>query len=217
MQPRQWLSRRLEAMRTSASRGATLVEYALVLSLFVVVSLGAMDFLSDSADREIDNQVDCVSERPPPPECQLVAVTTSTTLDPTPTTATTAPPVEEKAPVLIERGRTFSNPGDPWWVATQVELTLESNDDVPIISPLPGVTVRARVRLVEPGSVSPPYALLPQEFFISCTTDAAGQCELRFDVPFDDVDRLHFTYTAVDSSPPGQLPSPDNFIAVRPT
>ena len=72
-------------------RGATLVEYALILALVVVGAVASIQFLTNQSEAEVANQADCVSTRPPPPSCQARAVTTSTTAVPPETTTTLAP------------------------------------------------------------------------------------------------------------------------------
>jgi Flp pilus assembly pilin Flp len=62
-----------------SDRGATLVEYALIVALVVVASFGAIQFLTTQSEAEVATQADCVSTRPPPPSCQSRAVTDSTT------------------------------------------------------------------------------------------------------------------------------------------
>lgn len=77
------------ARRSPTERGATLVEYALVVALLVVGAIGAIQFLQREGSAEVAAQADCVSTRPPPPSCQIRAVTTSTTRDPSSPTTTT--------------------------------------------------------------------------------------------------------------------------------
>jgi len=79
------------SIRRVGVRGAALIEYALALSLFVFVSIGALEMLEDSTREEVANEFDCVSERPPPPSCQLRAVTTTTSTTTTTTTTTEVP------------------------------------------------------------------------------------------------------------------------------
>lgn len=88
-------------------RGATMVEYVLIVSLVALGGLVTVRFLTDQGSAEVADQADCVSTRPPPPSCirpivstttTVVAPTTSTTEAPTttttaaPTTTTTAAP-----------------------------------------------------------------------------------------------------------------------------
>lgn len=205
-------------MRSAASRGATLVEYALIASMFLTGSLVVFEFMNDAAEGEVANQSVCVSTRPPPAECLLSPVTTTTTLVPTPTTATTVP--DPPAPVpTAERASAMggSSAGQPWYVTQLVRVTEDSGGEIPMPIPVSGVNVRARVRLVAPGSETLPYTFVPGEFFVACVTDINGECEMRFDVPYEDVTRLWFEFTNVDSNPPGNLPNPVGNYAQRPT
>lgn len=74
-----------------AERGATLVEYSLILAVVVVVAVGAIQYMSDRGSDEVVSEADCVSTRPPPESCQRAAVTTVTTVTPSSTTSTVAP------------------------------------------------------------------------------------------------------------------------------
>lgn len=76
--------------------GATLVEYSLIVALLVVTSIGVLDFLTERANDQVNNQADCVSTRPPPPECQAPPVPTSDP-NPVPTTEPTVPPLPVEA------------------------------------------------------------------------------------------------------------------------
>ena len=197
-----------------AQRGATGVEYALLLSLVAVVSLAALEQLSDTSESEMDNQIDCVSLRPPPPECQLPAVTTTSSTTPTPTTATTAPPPPELVPTYQVVEQDESEPGEPWWFTFRVLVHTPSTDDNPIEEPVPGVTVRARVRMVDPSTTPPPLIFLPQEFFPNCTTDENGECELTFESPGEDLMQVRFEW--IESNPHTDLPDPTIISMTRP-
>jgi hypothetical protein len=73
------------------SRGATVVEYALIVAVMVAASVVAIQFLTDQGSAEVASEADCVSTRPPPESCIAAAVTTSTTVDPVSTVTTEAP------------------------------------------------------------------------------------------------------------------------------
>jgi Flp pilus assembly pilin Flp len=197
MQPRQWLSRRLEAMRTSASRGATLVEYALVFSLLIVVCMGAIDALTASASKEISNQATCVETRPPPPECEGSAIPDEVTY-PNPNVFPPAPdPSELPEEIFLVTTGTPDVEGTPsqWAVELPVSVvwTLPV-DPQPAPEPQAGVLVRAEVRITQPQS--------PQPFFAECVTDELGECIIRFDVPYSDATRLRIQLINVESNPP---------------
>jgi hypothetical protein len=52
-----------------SDRGASVVEYALVLSVLVAAALGVLPLLADAGAAAIDRQAACVATRPAPPEC----------------------------------------------------------------------------------------------------------------------------------------------------
>lgn len=194
--------------RRLRDRGATLVEYALVFALVAVVSLGAVEFLTNQSEAEINNQAECVSRRPPPPECLLTAITTTTTIVPPSITVTTVPVPEPEAPQLTILGlvRSTPNPGPPRWLEADVELTIEQPPDSGGgFAPVPGAIVRATVLLADPAD---PAVYLPDPWFVNCTTNSVGRCTLRFDVPYDDVTQIRFEVTGADTLPPTVLNGP---------
>lgn len=211
MQPRQWLSRRLEALRTAASRGATLVEYALVFSLLVVGALGAMDALTDSASEEIDNQALCVADRPPPTDseaderCHFAPTPTDViTPDPSIVPPTTAPPNPNPDVYVITAGPTDQTTDGGWTVMQPVALTVQRwSDPLPPSEPAPGIRVRARIQLKDPNTGDN----LPDPGFTDCVTDGAGECTLEYTVPFPDVLQVTLLVIGVDSpNPPDTMP-----------
>ncbi|HEX2563418.1 MAG TPA: hypothetical protein VHK25_05860 [Acidimicrobiales bacterium] len=152
-------------------RGATLPEYALALAALVVASLGAIAALERASSEEVNNQAECVASRPPPPTCQLPPIVTTTTITP-------GPPPPPPPPPPADAVGSFSNPGSaydpappgPNWQAG-ADFTLSSAG-----TPIEGAVVRVRVTGPAPFPSSPP-------FYASCTTNAAGNCRLTFDVP----------------------------------
>jgi hypothetical protein len=180
------------------SRGATGAEYALVMALVVVTSIGAIDFLTDRASDETRNQADCVSTRPPPPGCQLPPVvpttTTTTTLpgDPPPPPPDPTDPCNSEVPpaICIEPPTTTTSPLPPpnaatfpapesnnvggEWVITQSVTILDSTG-----APVPGAVVRFQLKIKNP---SPPPTYYPNAEFVECTTDAAGTSSVDFNM-----------------------------------
>lgn len=191
----------------AASRGATLVEYALVFALVMVTALGAAQFLQDESQNEIDNQAECVSMRPPPPGCLLTAITTTTTLVPPSIPVTTVPPPAPSAPIVRPAGaaRASTDPA-PRWIELDVSVMVEQPPDFGGgEAPVAGAIVRGEVRLVDPLD---PAVYLPDTFFVNCTTGAGGQCTLRFDVPYVDVTRALLEVTGVDADVEPTFPAP---------
>jgi Flp pilus assembly pilin Flp len=75
-------------------RGATMVEYVLLVAVIAGISIVAVRALSASASEEVSTQSACVSQRPQPASCSAAAVdVTSTTAAPvsSSSTTTTAP------------------------------------------------------------------------------------------------------------------------------
>jgi Flp pilus assembly pilin Flp len=85
-----------ERRGNGAQRGATLVEYALAVTAICLAITGAANVLTNAGTNELANQANCVQTRPPPPSCQIRAITTTTGSGPVstaiPTTSTTAAP-----------------------------------------------------------------------------------------------------------------------------
>ncbi len=181
----KWLQRR--AARREPDRGATLVEYALVLTLLVVVSIAAIQSLDSAARDEVANQEECVSSRPPPATCQTLILTTSTTVVPPSTTATTQPPPPPPVNAATYENTRSEVSGSSWAAITTIVLTSDG-------APLPDVFVRYRAQLITPPGPT---------FFVSCVTGADGRCELRFEVPDigQPVDTVQLTADLIDSDP----------------
>lgn len=55
-------------LRRRDERGATMVEYALLVALLAVPTIGALMLIEDSVDRQIDATADAISRRPAPGE-----------------------------------------------------------------------------------------------------------------------------------------------------
>jgi hypothetical protein len=212
MQPRRWMDERREAMRSGASRGATLVEYALVFALIAVVSLAALQFLSESASNEIENQALCVSDRPPPTDsmaderCQFAPTPTDLIApDPSIVPPTTAPPNPNPDVYAVAAGPTDQEVDGMWTIFQPVSLTVQTwADPLPPVEPAPGIRIRARIQLRDPNN---PPNNLPDPGFTDCVTDGAGECTLEFTVPFPDVVQVTLLVIGVDSpNPPASVP-----------
>ena len=222
MRPRQWIQTRFEAMRTAASRGATLVEYALVFSLLVVLSLGAVQFLSESASNEIDNQALCVSDRPPPTDaladerCRFAATPADlVTPDPNIVPPTTAAPNPNPDVYSATAGPTDQTVAGMWTVFQPVTVNRQVwSDPLPPVEPAPGIRVRARIQFQDPNN---PSQNLPDPGFTDCVTDGLGQCTLEFTVPFPDVAQVTLLVIGVDApNPPPSSALPGMATFVKP-
>lgn len=202
----QWFERRAESLRESASRGATLVEYALFLSLFVVVGLASYEFLTDAADSEIGNQADCISDRPPPAsECGFAPVPTNVvTPDPNVAPIPIGPPGMDLDVYTVAAGPSDTD-DDPWTLRLPVQVFFQTTEPPTEPAGIGGIRVRARVQMGDPNN---PGSNLPDPGFTECITDVQGECELLFTVPFDDVVDATMLVIGVDTpNPPDELPS----------
>ena len=180
-------------------------------------SIAAIELLGERSSDEVVNQADCVSMRPPPPDCQVAAVAPEFVPgDPGFTSPTTAPPIPEPPPTATVGPVTVPpDPvptGEPWLVSVAVSVAFPASE--PPLSELPPVPVRARVRLVDPAT---PTAFLPISEFVTCVTDIFGACDLEYTVPgapFPDVPALRIDQVVVDSVPPAVVNPPGVSIDV---
>jgi Flp pilus assembly pilin Flp len=184
-------------------RAATLVEYALVVSVLLVGSLAAIRGMEDSTRAEVANDFDCVSDRPPPPSCQRHPLTTTTTTTtPPPTTPPTPVPdpalntAEWTAPAYV---RSCASPLActfqvyTWSFSAGFRL-LDSN----------GSPIAARSVTIQLWDSTPPG---PERELrqVDCTTDADGACSVSA------------TGTTFLSTPGPQLRAAVTQIAGQPT
>lgn len=211
MRPRRhWLDSRIEHLRTAAERGATMVEYALVVALLAVGSLVVIDSLGAAADDEVNNQAVCVSDRPPPTDvanqCEFAPTPTDVvTPDPNVVPPTTAAPNPNPDVYAVSAGPASEVQAPTWTVVLATSLTRTVWQDPPAApEPTAGTRIRARIQMKDPNN---PSENLPDPGFTDCVTDAAGECELRFLVPFPDVDEVTVLIIGVDSpNPPADYP-----------
>ena len=188
-----------------AERGATMVEYALVFALVAVVALGAMEFLVDRSEVEINNQADCVSERPPPSACGFAPVPSDVTYpDPGFSPPTSAPPNAEEIPTF-EFGSGSEDFATGWAVLVPVRLTRAVSGDPPLPpEPLSGVRVRAAIRMEDPTNAPNELAEIG---YTDCVTASDGWCTLRYDIPYDDVDIVRLRIIGIDTTPAPDIPT----------
>lgn len=181
-----------------------LVEYALVLTLLLLGSAGAIRFLEDEAAQEVDDEAECMSMRPPPPGCQPQAVTTSTTVSGPTTTNPTTTTVLPMASLTWEDSRSEPIDADLWDAVTEPEVTAPDGDG--LNQPVLGATVRVEAVVTQPPPESTP-------FFLSCVTDETGRCELRFTTPYPGIQRIELRNAEVTAPgmEVGALPTPPAF------
>lgn len=202
--PQRWFTSRLAALRGAAARGATLVEYAMVASLLLVVSMVAIDGLTTAADGEVNNQAECVSDRPPPTGgdagCEFAPTPSDlVTPDPSFVPPTTGSPVPFPDQYTISAGPSSANTTDGWTLILPVQVFREIQEPPTDPEGAPSILVRARIQMQDPAN---PSENLPDPGFTECTTDASGECDLEYAVPFDDVDEATMLIIDVESAPP---------------
>lgn len=190
-----WLGRDRRGLRDRRGRrdrGAAVVEYALVLSLLVVASIGAAQFLEDETADEVDNQADCLSTRPPPVSCQsepLVAAGGNNQSSSGPGGGGGTPTSE---PAIIGPTVDVATAPDGARYRVTVGVDLFEDPPPPPTIPLEGVVMTAQVTI----SQSTVPSRIGEFFYVDCTTDASGHCDFDFDSRFDDVDQVSFDIVA---------------------
>jgi Flp pilus assembly pilin Flp len=194
--------------RCRGHRGATLVEYALGIALVVVVAIPAVNWLSGNADKETNNQAECISTRPPPASCQVRAAVPPApdggddeggeggeAADPCEDADGGAIPgcvPEEPPPPPLPIGATWAGragtTGSQRWV--EVDIGLSRSDSTPVA----GAQVVLRFEITEPSDLG--------SFFGDCTTNSAGVCTVRFDSPYSDVQEVQVSRQAIINTDP---------------
>lgn len=192
--------------RLRNDRGATLVEYALVLALIVVGSIGAINLLQSSAETEVNNQADCVSMRPPPAGCGYSPIPEAISFpDPGVTPPTMAPPVGEPPPTLVLGVGKKENDPNGWKITLPLQIQTgviqePPTDEQPGIA---GVEVLALIEFADPYN---PTQFDPQSTWpATCTTDDEGRCEISI-VVYPDVPKARISITDVRYTPAAVFP-----------
>ncbi len=192
-------------------RGATLVEYALIISLFVVPSIGALRRLDSNSRDYYANASDDIGDLPqsdidtspsssavPASTTTTVPVSTTTTAAPTTTTAppttttTMATTTTTAAPTTttLLRSRIFeltdisSNNGSSYYARARVKIVRSDT----------GLAVRGAsvsIRLVDDRGNATTK---------SCTTDSTGRCSVTWSRP-DSYGPVTATARSVSASP----------------
>ncbi len=193
--------------RFRGSRGATLVEYALIVALIVVPSIGALtriedasgDYYTDASDDIGDLPqlgIDTSSNSSVPSggsTTTTVAPTTTTTTTAPPTTTTTAPTTTTTAPTttttllrsrVSELTNVSSNNGSSYNAAARVKIVRNSNGTAVSNA---SVTIRMVDRFNNSSNRT-------------CTTDSTGRCTGTWSRS-DNNGPVTATVTAVTSNP----------------
>ncbi len=175
--------------RAHRDRGVAVVEYALVISLLVLAGLGSARFLEDETGKEVDNQANCLSTRPPPVSCQ----TEPLVINGGNNQASSGPgggggtPASSPAVLGPNPPPVATAPNGPVY---DIVVGLDLFDDASM--PLEGVVMTAQVTITQSSVPS----RIGQFFYVECTTDASGHCDFDFDSKFPDVDQVSFDVIA---------------------
>jgi hypothetical protein len=205
------------------------VEYALIIAAVVVMSLGAIQSLQGESNDEVQNEFDCISERPPPPSCQKRAVTTTTsttisattsTTQPAPTTSSTESTTTTSttttttaAPFVTTAnwsgGSRAQFPGGPRWSArTRLTLTDPSGEL------LVGAVVTIEVINPSSGAVLGSYECTTEAGTGRCI-DSGGSSRPYITIP-GNVNSVRFRVASVTYTPPAAAPTQLSPILTRP-
>lgn len=197
-----WVGR---APRRRVERGVALVEYALVLALFVGASAGAIRYLEDRTGDEVDNQAECISQRPPPTTCQIPAATPSG--DPVNPGGPGDPggggPPSSSVADISAPSVSAGPPGTPAGTTYDIEVTYAITDDsVPTPEPITGEIVTAQVVVTQSSAAH----RIGEFFYVECVTDSSGTCTFEFDSRWGDVDEITIRIVAVGIDTPYDFP-----------
>jgi Flp pilus assembly pilin Flp len=176
--------------RFKGTVGAALVEYALIVALIVVPTIGAASYLTTQAKTQTVNQANCISTRPPPASCQIRAITTTTSTVPASTTTTTAPPPTSSTTAPPAGTAAWNVAASTFNSGTRVitlNLTVKAN---PGNTPVAGAIVIFRMTITPGG----------QSFAASCTSDASGVCVATWPVGVG-VTQVVGTVDSIQSTP----------------
>jgi hypothetical protein len=225
--------------RLLGSRGATGADYALVLTLVVVTSIGAINFLTDRASDETQNQADCVQTRPPVDGCQLPPLipTTTTTLappgpppppgppgpptppdpcdtDPSPASCFEPPPPPPLPPPPPANEADWAGPPvsaiNPSTGAWEITATMTVLDSTGV--PVAGARVVFALQIYNPN---PPPVYLPT-IFVECVTDATGNCSITAPVPYSNATEAKLSVYQIISNPATNPPGTEYDGIIRP-
>lgn len=171
-------------------RGIAVVEYALVISLLVLATVGAARFLEDETASEVDNQATCLSTRPPPVACQTAPLVASGGNDqssggpgggggtPTSSPATIGPTVAVS-----------TAPAGPRYAIT---VGVDLFEDPALTVPLADAVMTAQITITQSSVPSK----VGDFWYVDCTTGASGHCDFVFDSKFPYANQVSFDIVA---------------------
>ena len=188
-----------------------MVEYALVIALLVTATVGSIRYLEDETGKEVDNQANCISERPPPPSCQVPAAAP----DPDPANPPGGvgdPGSGSPATAIADISTPVLGPQAPTPTGVypiEVSVTLTDEFSAPIADQI----VTAQVVVTQAGSAS----RIGDFFYVDCTTAADGSCTFTFDSRWGTVNEVRFEIKAIGIDTPYEFTAPDPLLIGRPT
>lgn len=165
------------------SRAATLVEYALAVSLVAIGANAGLAVVENEAEEDLDNQAVCLSTRPPPPSCQQAPLQPATGGG-SGGSGDDGGGGEGAQPIATVQTESPTTTSSPPLFDVAVATTILDEFGVAI----EGEVVSAQITVTAstfPGRVG-------SFFFVDCTTDEAGACSLSFDSRWADVTELRF-------------------------
>lgn len=197
-----------------AERGATATEYALVVALLLVVSLGAIKALDRSSRNYYSTTSSRIGALPtidgagltatsiPGASSTTTIATTTTTVPPTTTTA--APTTTTAAPTTTTTAAPTTTTAAP---RSYVSALSSSSDTTGFSSWRPGTTVTIKNRstgaVVSGASVTVTFKTTGGTTLgtASCTTSTGGTCLAQISGVADSILTVNATVTAVTSTP----------------
>ncbi|MCP4308878.1 MAG: hypothetical protein GY788_29195 [bacterium] len=176
------------AKRLQGDGGATLTEYALLVTLFVAASVLGIQALETGASEEVADQNTCIEKRPPDPSCQIPVLPTTTVTAPDPSPAPTVfvpPTLPTSGAATFDADTVAVDNGDGTW---SVEVVVVVQDDGGAV---PGVVIEVEFRL----------AGFLDVFRRTGVTDVNGETRppIVFNVPF--ASAASVTATVTDGTP----------------
>ena len=200
-----------------SERGATLVEYALIVALMVVTSLGAIKSLERNADTYYDTTSSRIGALPTtsggaPTGTSIPGSSSSTTAAPT-TTTTAAPTTTTAAPTTTTTAAPTTTTAAPTTTtsttaAQQSYVSATSDTSDPVGSGWrPAVTVTIKNKTtgaaISGAGVTVTFKRTNGTTLgtNSCTTTASGQCEAQISGVSNTITSVVATVTNVTSSP----------------
>ena len=205
--------RRFRRRPSGADRGATLVEYALIVALMVVTSLGAIKSLERNADSYYDTTSSRIGALPSasgdtPTGTSIPGGSSSTTAAPTTTTA--APTTTTAAPTTTTAAPTTTTTAAPTTTTVAQRSFVSAMSDTSDSQGTgwrPAVTVTIRNTVtnasIENATVTVTFRRTNGNLLgsNSCTTNNSGVCQAQIAGVNNNINPVVATVTSVTSTP----------------